>query len=232
MTQPPIHTCPVCGGIGLEQRDVLWPELIAAWELAEDDVRRINRQQGECCTHCHSNLRSRTLAGAFLECLNWRSTLSEMCQVSQGSLLHILEINPAGNLSSYLARFRHHRLVEYPEFDMQKLALESETYDFVIHSDTLEHVPDPIAGLNECRRVLKPNGCLLVTIPIVPTRLTRRRTGLPPSYHGNATASPEDQKVITEYGADFYLDFIAAGWNKLSLYTLGTPDSLAIIGMK
>jgi hypothetical protein len=71
-----------------------------------------------------------------------------------------------------------------------------------------------------------------MTIPVVPTRLTRRRHGLAPAYHGNAAEKPADQIVWSEYGADFYLDFIAAGWNKLSLFTLGTPDSLAIIGTK
>lgn len=218
--------------MGFEQHEVLWPELITAWELTPEEVRQINRQQGEVCVHCHSNLRSRTLAGALLECLRWNSTLESMGNVCMGSPLQLLEINQAGTLSRYLARFKHHRLVEFPDFDMQSLTLEDGIYDFVIHSDTLEHVPDPITGLRECRRVLRPGGCLLLTIPVVPTRLTRRRFGLPPSYHGNHAESPEDQRVVTEYGADFYLDFISGGWTKLSLFTLGTPDSIAIIGRK
>jgi SAM-dependent methyltransferase len=232
MHETTIIPCPVCGGLGLQQHDVLWPELVAAWELTPEETRRINRQQGECCTQCGANLRSRTLAGGFLECLNWPQTLRDMNDLSHTAHHRILEINAAGTLSPYLSKFRHYRLIEYPEFDMQKLELPADSYDFVIHSDTLEHVPDPVAGLRECRRVLRPSGTLVLTIPIVPTRLTRRRTNLPPAYHGNPGEKPEDQIVHTEYGADFYLDFIAAGWTKVSLFTLGTPDALAVIGTK
>ena len=40
-----------------------------------------------------------------------------------------------------------------------------ETFDLVVHSDTLEHVPDPVRGLAECRRVLKPHGLLILETP-------------------------------------------------------------------
>ena len=71
-----------------------------------------------------------------------------------------------------------------------------------------------------------------MTIPIVPTRLTRRCDGLPPSYHGNAQEHPADFRVCTEYGADFFLDLLLAGWTKISLFSLGTAASVAVIGVK
>lgn len=57
--------CPICGGTGIVQYDILWPELIETWDLTSDEVQLINRQQGQCCSVCGSNLRSRTLAGAL-----------------------------------------------------------------------------------------------------------------------------------------------------------------------
>lgn len=250
--------CPICGGTEVVENEILLPELIETWGLTLEEVRLINRQQGQCCLICGSNLRSRTLARALNECFNWPGTLKDLVKqtnttklsskISEWALnryfnqlgtlkadvskVRLLEINEAGSLTPYLREFKQYEFVSYPHVDMQKMNLPSEFYDFVIHSDTLEHIPDPAAALQECRRILKPNGRMLMTIPIVPTRLTRRRDNMPLSYHGNPTEKREDYIVWTEYGADFYVDLISAGWRKISLYTLGTLDSLAVICTK
>ncbi len=39
------------------------------------------------------------------------------------------------------------------------------TYDVIICTQVLEHVPNPFAAVAELYRVLKPGGCLLVTVP-------------------------------------------------------------------
>lgn len=224
--------CPVCGGGEYSDRDVLWPKLISAWELNPDEAALINRQQGRCCRHCGSNLRSMTLAGALLSSLGWNGTLSSLLASGRFDALELLEVNEAGSLSPYLHRFPGHTLAAHPQCDMQHLPFPDDRFDVVLHSDALEHVPDPVQGLRECLRVLRPGGGLLLTIPIVPSRLTRRRNGLPPSYHGDAAGRPEDFRVWTEYGADFFLDFIHAGWTQFTLFTLGASDSLAITGIK
>ena len=56
---------------------------------------------------------------------------------------------------------------------MNMSGMASGTYDLVVHSDTLEHVPDPVRALQECRRVLRPLGACCFTVPIVVGRLTR-----------------------------------------------------------
>jgi 2-polyprenyl-3-methyl-5-hydroxy-6-metoxy-1,4-benzoquinol methylase len=43
--------------------------------------------------------------------------------------------------------------------------IPSDTYDVVVMLDVLEHLDDDRAGLAEVRRVLKPGGVLLVTVP-------------------------------------------------------------------
>lgn len=43
--------------------------------------------------------------------------------------------------------------------------------DAVLHSDMLEHVADTRAALAESRRVLRPGGALLFTVPFCTTRL-------------------------------------------------------------
>lgn len=50
------------------------------------------------------------------------------------------------------------------EFDGEsRLPPEARDYDCVLSSQVLEHVKNPQAYLQECHRVLKPNGCLLLT---------------------------------------------------------------------
>jgi hypothetical protein len=93
------------------------------------------------------------LAAAITDTFMFKGTLDEF--FANRNLLHILEINPAGNLTRFLNKLSGHRLVEYPEFGMQNMDIPSENHDLVIHSDTLEHVPNPARGLSECRRILK-----------------------------------------------------------------------------
>jgi len=56
-----------------------------------------------------------------------------------------------------------------PHFqDMQRLTYADNSFDFVIHSDVLEHVPDYRTAVKECLRVLKPGGMLIYTAPFFP----------------------------------------------------------------
>ena len=168
------NQCRVCGGSSFSLVNVLWPELINAWQLSEKEVAYINRQQGFHCDLCFNNLRAISLSAAILREFNYQGTLKQFCESS--SDLKILEINNAGNLTPYFQKLTQHRLITYPEFDMLNLAIESESYDLVVHSDTLEHVLHPERALSECRRVLSKNGKCIFTIPIIVDRMTRSRT--------------------------------------------------------
>jgi len=47
----------------------------------------------------------------------------------------------------------------------QVLPFATETFDAVVASSVLEYVDDPVAVLRECRRVLRPGGVVLCTVP-------------------------------------------------------------------
>jgi len=49
--------------------------------------------------------------------------------------------------------------------DAAALPFRDDAFDCAVCSETLEHLPEPAAALEEIRRVLKPGGTLLVTVP-------------------------------------------------------------------
>ncbi|MEK7235914.1 MAG: class I SAM-dependent methyltransferase [Nitrospirota bacterium] len=106
-------------------------------------------------------MRSIALAEAILRYFGATTTLREWVTSPLARNLRLLEINEAGALSSVLQSAPGHRLVQYPDYDMMALDLDSGSFDAVVHSDTVEHVADSLQGLKECHRVLKPGGMFL-----------------------------------------------------------------------
>ena len=115
---------------------------------------------------------------------------------------------------------------------MLNLDIESETVDLIVHSDTLEHVPNPQSALSECRRILRSNGKCIFTVPIIVDRMTRSRAGLPQSHHGQSGVTTDDQVVCTEFGADIWQAVLKAGFCSCEIFSLEYPAALAIIARK
>lgn len=225
-------SCPICGGVDFLLNTVLWPKLINDWQLSSSEVDYVNRQQGFCCTTCGNNIRAMVLADAILTTYSFSGTLETFSESDAGRTLKVLEINEAGGLSPTLKVLPNHQLVRYPEYDMTNLGFESGIFDLVIHSDTLEHVPNPERGLSECHRVLRENGKCIFTIPIIIDRMSRSRTGLSPSYHGQSGVLANDQEVCTEFGADAWTTVLKAGFRSCEIYSLEYPAALAIVARK
>ncbi|MDD5267446.1 MAG: class I SAM-dependent methyltransferase [Methylococcales bacterium] len=230
MTQLFSGSCPVYGGDDLSIVPVLWPELNNAWQLSEDETAYINRQQGLHCKTCNNNLRTMGLSAAILREFKVGGAPKQLCE--SFSDIRILEINTAGNLTPYLSKLTSHKLIKYPEYDMLDLDIESESFDLVIHSDTLEHVPNPERGLSECRRVLRSNGKCIFTVPIVVNRMSRSRVGLAPSYHGQSGVPADDQIVCTEFGADIWQIVLKAGFRSCEIFSFEYPAALVLIARK
>lgn len=221
--------CGVCGGRSFSTRRCLWDKLINEWQLSQTEVAYINRQQNECCDKCGANLRSIALANALRSFLGTRAVLREAAASQIGEKLAILEINEAGTLTPVLKKFGGYVYGAYPEVDIHALPYGNCTFDVVIHSDTLEHVKNPVHALTECRRVLKPDGALCFTVPMIVGRISRNRDGLPKSYHGSSATMADDFVVQTEFGADAWTYILEAGFTEVSIHSVEYPAGIAFL---
>ncbi len=229
--------CDACGKRSVVKGDpVLWPELIHAWELSPEWVGWFDAREGIRCTLCGSSLRSRQLAQGLLvvshELLGTdASSLKALSADTRFQALSIAEINRAERLHQFLRELPNLRYSEYgstssdvPSEDLLGLTYASESFDLVITSDTLEHVPDVPRALGEIRRVLKRTGWHVFTVPVVWDRATTRCHAsvhddgdvihlLPPSYHGDAElGAAADLLVFYEFGRDFVDECERAGF--------------------
>jgi SAM-dependent methyltransferase len=232
ITNCQIEACACCGGADLVSGKVLWPKLIEEWGLSDDETSYIDRQQGLHCPKCGCNLRTMALALAICSCYGYRGTFRRFVRKFSARRLRVLEVNEAGNLTKFLSKLPKHRLAKYPAVDMMRMPFANMSYDLVVHSDTLEHVHQPIVALAECYRVLAPGGFCVFTIPVIVDRMTRSRVGLAPSYHGDVTERSPDFMVQTEYGADAWQHLILAGFKDCRIITPEFPSALAFVGKR
>jgi SAM-dependent methyltransferase len=189
------------------------------------------------CSNCRCSARLRALARAITLVYDPKAdSLSQA--IKQGAFLKkkVAEINACGDLHLVLKKIKK---LDYSEYapkdkkirheDLQQLSFKDATFDLVLTSDTLEHVPDYVKALGEIRRVMKPGAYHIFTIPIIFSRKTRRRIRLTPdgfeqtmdpSYHG---AGEADNLVCTEFGIDFLKELKKLGFST-SIYFASPLD--------
>lgn len=224
--------CGVCGGKKFTSYKVLWDQLIQEWQLSPVEAAYIDRQQGELCDNCGANLRSIALANALRAFLGSKAFLFEASTSTAAQNLAILEINEAGSLTAVLRNFGRYAYGAYPELDMHAIPYAAGTFDVVIHSDTLEHIKNPVHALSECHRVLKPGGALCFTVPVIVGRMSRNRDGLPNSFHGDPATLADDYAVQTEFGADVWTYIIEAGFSEISIHAVEYPAAIAFLALR
>lgn len=50
--------------------------------------------------------------------------------------------------------------------DILDIPVPDESYDVILCTEVIEHIPDPISAIKEISRILKPGGTLLITAPL------------------------------------------------------------------
>lgn len=111
--------------------------------------------------------------------------------------------------------------------DVERLSFADGSFDLVVSNDVLEHVASPADALSELRRVLRPGGELIFSVPFwidreATVRRAERSGGevrhlLPAAYHGDPL-SAEGSLVFHDFGWDL-LDWArSAGFAEVSLH--------------
>ena len=218
--------CPVCGRSAVHRRrTIISDELAEAWELTPDQRAQFDEREGVYCSLCGSNRRSQWMAESLLRWAAEKTgaTHGSLAALSRAPAFHALrvaELNACGQLHPWLAA---HPGLAYSEYnaqppvrseDLLHLSYSDASFDLVLTSETLEHVPDLDRALSELRRILRPGGVHLFTVPVVWDRPHSRTCAVvddagavrqlrPPSHHGLPGTTAGDMLVFTEFGADF-----------------------------
>lgn len=183
------------------------------WQISSKLAYLFNVREGSLCSICGANVRAQGLAKAILNSKYGygQKNLLEWANQANKHDLKVCELNSCHRLHDTLCGLKN---LTYSEFgtkneqNIEKLTYKDNQFDLVLHSETLEHVSNPSQAMAECRRVVKKDGIILFTIPIVWDRPTRQRakiekgkikTLLKRSYHGFKT---DDYLVFYEYGFD------------------------------
>jgi SAM-dependent methyltransferase len=206
--------CPSCGATNEYKR--VYPiddELASTWDLTQPMVKLFNKREGYICPSCGVNRRGQGLATAILKSKYGygQKNLKSWVKIANQKNLKVAELNSCHELHAILKNLKNLTYAEYgtaTEQDIQALSYNDDQFDIVLHSETLEHINDPKKAMDECRRVLKGDGYVLFTTPVLWNRKTRKRAhinkhevanDLPPSYHGY---KKPDYLVFYEYGRD------------------------------
>lgn len=233
-------------------------DLDAFW--ADPSVSRANaRRESMFCRVCCSNLRVRRIVEVCVGLYGppGCGSFAELIEDPAFRELDVAEINTIGSLGSLHALLRRLPRLMFSEYrgpehlgeiidgsrneDMCRLTYPDAAFDLVLSSDTLEHVPDFRTALAETRRVLRPGGRHVFTVPIIWTRAVteaRARIGddggivhlMPALYHGRGGGAYRyipvgvDMLAFTEFGRDI-VDYVREAGFEPEIYA-GSDDGI------
>lgn len=225
MTHQELHgLCAICGHVG---------------NFPRGEVRSV--REAYACPSCRFPLRWRDQAGVIVDEFGRGQALSLEQLVAKGLLNEVAIYEPAlrGPFIARLSRLpKYTRSYFRPDEalgttnadgirneDLRHLTFDDDSFDLIISSDVMEHLPDIELAFAETLRVLRPGGVHVFTIPNdypFPDRTVPRVRVVdgaevhvrPARFHNAGDGSPS--LVYTDYGADL-TDMISGLGGRLSV---------------
>jgi len=224
-----VDGCTVCGRRGILRR-----------------TRAAIRETYECPT-CRSSLRYRAQAAAILQAFAEQevSTLLELFATAKWRSLDIYEPGIVGSYRKYLkSNPRYVQSFYWADVplgqsrngmrceDLMQLTFADASFDLVITSDIFEHIRKPSIAFRELRRILRPGGFHIFSVPaqepLAKKSVARVDTSsaedvfiLPAVYHGSGDGGKS--LVYTDFGQDV-LDTLNDLGMPTSMHTYRMPD--------
>ncbi|MDA8412920.1 MAG: class I SAM-dependent methyltransferase [Desulfobacteraceae bacterium] len=199
--------------------------LVSLWNLSGPFQRELVERENYFCCCCSANFRKRALAQTVLDLLDMDDNVALSRHLSHNEQFSMYESSGYNVFSSEKIQQSDRYVVSeyYPDKEfgivnngvrnenLERLTFPDNHFDVVITSEVLEHVAKFDDALQEIRRVLKPGGYHVFTVPVdweLPAsreRVTIDANGpvhvLPPIFHGD-TIRDEGILVFRDFGSD------------------------------
>lgn len=134
------------------------------------------------CPQCGSIARDRFLYQCFVRRVPYRPKLRVLeMSPRMGSAYERVMRERSAYLSSDFDLRAHKGDVA---LDLQHVGLADSSFDTILSAHVLEHLPDTDRALAELHRILRPEGTLLLAVPVLQGRTAAPLT---PEYHGDRT---------------------------------------------
>ncbi|MDD5032967.1 MAG: methyltransferase domain-containing protein [Candidatus Pacebacteria bacterium] len=176
------------------------------WDGVGDEYDEINGRIGK--TH-HQRFRE---ASKYLNSLAGQKILNVWSRTGE-AIPYIRQICPDAEIfnlevsNEFIKKAKEKFPKEnFEETNLDKFPFEKDSFDYVISLETLEHAPLPLEFLKECRRTLKPEGILIMSLPPKTAELPLRLYELFFKNHGegphNFLSSKTVKKMIRDAGME------------------------------
>jgi SAM-dependent methyltransferase len=232
-----IEYCPSCDEKNIfvysTELNSLLSKTIATWKSSSSFKDALLKRENYLCIYCLANFRMRSLADAVLKLLTIDKTGGLVERLISDANFSIYETAAYSvfRLGS-IKKMNNYMVSEY--FDdmpfgsrvngirnenLECLTFPDNSFDILINSEVLEHVSDLNKALSEVKRVLKPGGFHVFTIPVdieLPKTIERAKIVdgnvehlLEPVIHGDSIRG-EGILAFRDFGSDV-LDFMSRG---------------------